>query len=158
MGQQSLFNNCQDADSFHLCTWTTLLPNFYRPQTKFVKVMFLHVSVSHSIHSGGRAWLWGACMVVGGMHCCWGGVHGCGGHAWLPGGVCGLGGLHSCWGGMCGCGWGVHGCGGHAWLLGGMGGCRGVCMGYDEIQSMSGRYASYWNAFLFPKVSSEIPS
>ena len=22
-------------------------------------------------------------------------------------------------------------------------------MGYDEIQSMSGRYASYWNAFLF---------
>ena len=27
----------------------------------------------------------------------------------------------------------------------------GVCgfFGYNEIQSMSGRYASYWNAFLF---------
>ena len=25
----------------------------------------------------------------------------------------------------------------------------GVCAGYDEIRSMSGRYASYWNAFLF---------
>ena len=25
---------------------------------------------------------------------------------------------------------------------------RGECIGYDEIQSMSGRYASYWNAFL----------
>ena len=31
------------------------------------------------------------------------------------------------------------------------GGCMvvgGVCVGYDEIRSMSGRYASYWNAFL----------
>ena len=28
-------------------------------------------------------------------------------------------------------------------------GCRGACIGYDVIQSMSGRYASYWNAFLF---------
>ena len=25
----------------------------YRPQTKFVKVMFLHLSVSHSVHKGG---------------------------------------------------------------------------------------------------------
>ena len=25
----------------------------------------------------------------------------------------------------------------------------GACIGYDEIRSMSGRYASYWNAFLF---------
>ena len=32
--------------------------------------------------------------------------------------------------------------GGHAWLLG------GACVGYDEIRSMSGRYAYYWNAFL----------
>ena len=30
----------------------TLL-NYYRPQTKFAKVMFLHLSVSHSVHSGG---------------------------------------------------------------------------------------------------------
>ena len=26
--------------------------HFYRPQTKFVKVMFLHLSVSHSVHRG----------------------------------------------------------------------------------------------------------
>ena len=25
----------------------------------------------------------------------------------------------------------------------------GACVGYDEIRSMSGRYASYWNAFLW---------
>ena len=43
--------------------------------------------------------------------------------------------------------------GGHAWLLqGGMRGCswggmRGIRRD-TEIQSMSGRYASYWNAFL----------
>ena len=39
---------------------------------------------------------------------------------------------------------------GHVWLPGGP--CMvagGVCIGYDEIRSMSGRYASYWNAFLF---------
>ena len=41
---------------------------------------------------------------------------------------------------------GMHGCsGGHAWFF--LGG--GACVGYDEIRSMSGRYASYWNAFLF---------
>ena len=34
--------------------------------------------------------------------------------------------------------------GGHAWFLGGMHGF------FDEIWSMSGWYASYWNAFLFP--------
>ena len=54
-------------------------------------------------------------------------------------------------GGMSGCSWGVCGCsGGHAWLLGGHawllgGGRHGF---FDEIRSMSGRYASYWNAFL----------
>ena len=26
--------------------------DYYRPQTKFVKVMFLHLSVSHSVHRG----------------------------------------------------------------------------------------------------------
>ena len=30
-------------------------------------------------------------------------------------------------------------------------GVGGACMGYDEIRSMSGWYASYWNAFLFDK-------
>ena len=39
---------------------------------------------------------------------------------------------------------------GGAWLLpGGMRGCsRGVGVRGCEIRSMSGRYASYWNAFL----------
>ena len=27
--------------------------HFYRPQTKFAKVMFLHLSVSHSVQGGG---------------------------------------------------------------------------------------------------------
>ena len=40
---------------------------------------------------------------------------------------------------------GMHGRdGGHAW----QGGVRGR---YYEIRSMSGRYASYWNAFLLQK-------
>ena len=74
---------------------------YYRPQTKFAKVMFLQVSVcpqgacvvAGGMHDcggvcgcwgacvvvGGRAWLWGVCMVVGGMHGCRG--------AWLQG-VC----------------------------------------------------------------------
>ena len=29
--------------------------HIYRPQTKFAKVMFLHLSVSHSVHRGGSA-------------------------------------------------------------------------------------------------------
>ena len=76
------------------------------------------------------------------------------------------GGLRGWWGGMCGCWGGLHGflggmhgfLGGHVWFFwgvcmvffGGMPGFfGGVCIGYDEIRSMSGRYASYWNAFLF---------
>ena len=109
----------------------------------------------------------GACVVAPGVG--WGhawllpgGVHGCsggrGGHAWLL-----RGGMHGCSrGGACmvALGEGMHGCsGGHAWLLqggvwllpgGGMHGCSGGLRGFfDEIRSMSGRYASYWNAFLF---------
>ena len=45
---------------------------------------------------------------------------------------------------------------GHAWFfqggvvfLGGVVFSGGVCIVYDEIRSMSGWYASYWNAFLF---------
>ena len=102
----------------------------------------------------------GVCMVVGGTWL-WGVMHGCRGCVWLWGGACVAAGV-------------VHGCGGCAWLrgacmvvggcvvVGGMHGCRGcvvvrgmhgcwgvgACIGYDEIQSMSGRYASYWNAFL----------
>ena len=43
---------------------------------------------------------------------------------------------------------GVCGCEG-ACMVEGMRGGRGACAGYDERRSMSGRYASYWNAFLF---------
>ena len=85
-----------------------------------------------------------ACM-AGGM---------CGRGACMAGGVCGRRGKHG--------GGGMHGRRrvwqeGQAW--------RGACMAcmlpstgsrYYEIRSMSGRYASYWNAFLFfvcdPKV------
>ena len=64
---------------------------YYRPQTKFAKVMFLQVSVILS--TGGCAWLLrGACVVALGG----GGMHGCSrGHAWLL------------WGGLFGRG--VHG-------------------------------------------------
>ena len=155
----------------------TLISN-YRPQTKFAKVMFLQVSVCPQgcvWQGGGHAWLWGACMVVGG------GVHGCRGHAWLWGhvwlggmcsyrGVCMVaGGMHGCRVGMCG---GRGACvvsGGHVSLwgacmvmgvcmvVGGMHGGRGMwwqggCMGYNKIQSMSGLYTSYWNDFLFHNV------
>ena len=136
------------------------LSSNYHPQTKFAKVMFLQMSVILST-GGGHVWLLrgGACMVaLGGMRGCLGGMRGClGGHAWLlQGGMrgCSQGGMHGCsWGGVRGCSGAV--CvaapeghvwllpGGHAWLL------RGGVHGFsDEIRSMSGRYASYWNAFL----------
>ena len=34
-------------------------------------------------------------------------------------------------------------------MVGGACVAAGGCIGYDEIRSMSGRYASYWNAFLY---------
>ena len=84
--------------------------DFYCPQTKFAKVMFLQVSVCPQGGGGMRG-----CQ--GGMHgwgCAWllGGMHGCWGHVWL------LGGMHGCWG-TCVV------AGGHAWLPGGMHGCQG---------------------------------
>ena len=75
-----------------------------------------------------------------------------GGCAWLLGGMCGC----SWEGGMHGCSWGacvvalrgacIVAPGGCAWLL--PGGVHGIRR-HMEIRSMSGRYASYWNAFLF---------
>ena len=73
--------------------------------------------------------------------CAWQGVCMAGGHAWwgvcVAGGVCGRGacmaGGHAWWGACV-----VEGC-----VVGGMCGGR-----YYEIWSMSGQYASYWNAFL----------
>ena len=70
-------------------------------------------------------------MVVGGMH-------GCRGHVWLLGG---------------GCAWLWGAC----MVVGGMHGCQGGCIGYDEIRSMSGRYASYWNASLFDLLLVTLP-
>ena len=37
-----------------LTTWihSVFYSSYYRPQTKFAKVMFLHLSVSHSVHRG----------------------------------------------------------------------------------------------------------
>ena len=107
----------------------------------------------------GHVWL------LGGMHGCQGACMAAGGHAWLPGGVWLPGGHVWLSGGMCGCRgacmvtrghvwlWGACMVArGHAWLLGGV-----ACIGYDEIRSMSGRYASYWNAFLF-SLPSELES
>ena len=79
----------------------------------------------------------GACVVAweGVRGCSGGGMRGCSGGACMvaPGGACMVA-LE-----------GVRGFpGGHAWFFGG--GVRGF---FDEIRSMSGRYASYWNAFLF---------
>ena len=71
-----------------------------------------------------------------------------GGHVWFY-----SGGMHGfIWGG---CVWFYSG--GHAWFyLGGVhgfiwGGMRGFFsfFGYNEVRSMSGQYASYWNAFLY---------
>ena len=101
--------------------------------------MFLHLSVSHSVHRGacvvlgGRAWfLGGACVVFSG------GGGGAWffrvGHAWFFRGACMV---------FCGGGRGRGLC---VWFFFGFSGC----IGYNEIRSMSGRYASYWNAFLLP--------
>ena len=124
------------------------------------KVMFLQVSVIHSVHRGGvrgfiggHAWFYsggmhgfisgGACMVLFRGAC----VVLFGGHAWFySGGACVvLFGGHAWFysGGMRGFIWG----GVHGFIRGGMRGFFSF-FGYNEIRSMSGRYASYWNAFL----------
>ena len=78
---------------------------------------------SGGVHGFIRGWAW---FYLGGVH---GFIRGdmvlFGGHGFIQQG-------------------GVHGFiqqGGHAWFF--------SFFGYNEIQSMSGRYASYWNAFLF---------
>ena len=94
------------------CPWNEI-DVYYRPQTKFAKIMFLHVSV---------------CQQGGGVACVAG--ERVWGHAWR--GACVAGG--QAWqGGMCG---------------------KGMHAPPQRIlrdRSMSGRYASYWNAFLFFK-------
>ena len=46
--------------------------------------------------------------------------------------------------------------GGHAWFYSGGRAWFFQFFGYNEIRSMSGRYASYWNAFLLVFVSSSV--
>ena len=84
--------------------------NFYRPQTKFAKVMFYRCL---SVHSGGMHGCQGACMVARGCVVARG-------HVWLRGVV------HGCQGAC-------MVAGGHVWLLGGAwlpGACmaKGVCV------------------------------
>ena len=104
--------------------------------------MFLHLSVSHSVHRGWHVW-WGVCVAGGG---CGRGTCVAGGHAW-QGGMCGRG----CeWqGGMCGregacMAGGMHGRG---CMAGGMRGRGGACVA--DTTRYGSAYASYWNAFLF---------
>ena len=120
--------------------------------------------VCHSVHRGGCVLL-----LPGGVRgCSWGGCGMCGCSGGMGGGgVCGCSGacVHGCsWGGgMHGCSQGgVVACGGCV-VAGGacmvaprgdMHGCSGgggMCgiQQDTEIRSMSRRYASYWNAFLF---------
>ena len=111
----------------------------------------LHVSVIHSVHGGGVRGCsgggLGACAVAqGGAWFLWGGHAWLlpGGHAWLlPGGCVVAQGVHGFSGGHA---WLLLGGGGHAWLL--QGGVREIRRD-TQIRSMSGRYASYWNAFFF---------
>ena len=79
--------------------------------------------------------LWGACMVAPGGHAWL-----LGGHAWLLRGACMVAPGGHAWFLPGGHAWFFPG--GHAWFFPG-----GACVGY-EIWSISGRYASYWNAFL----------
>ena len=107
---------------------------YYRPQTKFARLCF-YTCLSFCP--------WEVCM-VGGMHVWQGGVHGKGacvarGCVW-QGCVHGTGVMH---------GRGACVVGGHVWQ-GGMHGGGHACHGrYYRIWSMSRRYTSYWNAFLF---------
>ena len=99
--------------------------------------------------------LGGACMVLFGGHAWFysGGVHGfIQGRGDVRGFIWGGGCVWFYSGGMCGF---IRG-GMHGFIQGGMRGFiqGGMCgffsfFGYNEMRSMSGWYASYWNAFLF---------
>ena len=164
-------SSCFNAFELLILTRAGWVGYYYRPQLSWGKVIFSEACVNNSVHGG-------ECMVLfGGVHgFIQGGVHGfIRGHAWFySGGVHGFiwGGMRGFirgGGGMCGFIQGaMHGFiqqGGHAWFYSaGVRGFiqRGMCValfrggmcgffsfsGYNEIRSMSGRYASYWNAFL----------
>ena len=92
--------------------------------------MFLQVSVCPQ---GGACVVapGGACVVAPGGAC----MVALGGHAWLLRGVCVVAPGGAC---MVAPRGGMRGCSG--------GGMRGF---FNKMRSMSGQYASYWNAFLF---------
>ena len=79
--------DCWIRDSAVICSWeVNEVRHFYRPQTKFVKVMFLQVSVCP--HGGGMVCMFfqGACMVFSAGACIVfaGGMHGFFGvHVWF---------------------------------------------------------------------------
>ena len=53
---RSSFHNCAfGSQRSRVCSdiFVVIVVYFYRPQTKFAKVMFLHLSVNHSVHGGG---------------------------------------------------------------------------------------------------------
>ena len=158
-----MFVYSQKVHAFHFTVMKQLKWIHYRPQRSWGKVIFSEACVNNSVQ-GGHAWLPG-----GGMHGFIRGVRGfirgacvvlfSGGHAWFY-----SAGGHAWFylGGACV----VLFSGGHAWFYsaGGMHGfIQGTCVvlfrggvhgffsfsRYNEIRSMSGRYASYWNAFLF---------
>ena len=177
--KSDLFNLGGSGAKCTCLNWAFLYSINYRPQRSWGKVIFSEACVNHSVHRGRAWLLGGHAWLLGGMHGClgghawlhWGDMHvllggecvvlfgGCmvlfGGCAWfyLGGCVWFYSGGHAWFylGGMHGFIWGVRGFirggmhgfiqGGHAWFFG--------FFGYNEIRSMSGRYASYWNAFLF---------
>ena len=102
----------------------------------FYRCLSVNMGGACMVAPGGHAWLsWGACMVARGVYGFFEG------HAWFFGGGHGFFGRCMVFSG----GRGGHGFfGGCAWFLG-----EGMHGFFDEIQLMSGWYASYWNAFLF---------
>ena len=96
-----------------------------------------------------RGFFGGGCMVF-----FWGGLGGwffLGGCVVFSGGVRGFSGGRAWFFGGGGCVWFF---GGACVVLSGGEACVvffvfSGCIGYNELRSMSGRYASYWNAFLF---------
>ena len=122
------------------------------PPANVVCEGYVFTRVCHSFCSWGGV---RGCSQGGMCGCCWGGMCGCsggvcvvalGGHVWFYSGDAWFysGGMH---GFIWGCAWFYLG-GVHGFIWGDMRGFFSF-IGYNEIRSMSGQYASYWNAFLF---------
>ena len=146
---------CSSASS--LACWIVTAHKRSLRRLCFYRCLSVHTGGKRGCSGGVRGCSWGhawllrgrgqAWLLARGMHGCFGGgacVVALGGHRWLLlAGVC-----------MVALGGCVVTARVHAWLLqGGMRGCPwGGMHGIrwdTEIRSMSGWYASYWNAFLF---------